>query len=127
MDDIVSLVIPFIAMIFFIGMTENIVEELENLFNRKIHEAVGYFLVLVLAFAISMLGDYRFFEYLDVTFQYDWMDWMMSAFVIAAGSGFLEKKFDIINTIPSVISGVRINRSKKKDDHHNKDDSLPPI
>ena len=120
MNDIISLVIPFIALIFLIGLQENLIQFLENLINKTIPQGLAYVLIAFLSYFIAMFGDYRFFNYLAIYFAYDWMDWLMSALVIAAGSNFLQRKFDIINTIPSVITGLRVGSTKKS--KNNKDD-----
>ena len=69
MDNIVGLVIPFIAIIFFIGMTENIVEFLQKLVRKFLNEIVLFLIVSAMGTGIAYLGDFRFFSYLDVNFQ----------------------------------------------------------
>ena len=114
MTDIISLVIPFIALIFFIGMGENLVQFIENLFSREIHNGLGFFLIFLIFFVLTFSADWAFFSYLDIEFSPYWMDYVMSSVVVAAGSKFLEKKFNIINSIPSVISGIRVQRAYGK-------------
>ena len=116
----VPLVIRFIALIFFVGMAENLTEFtnkiLEKLFkkNKIIEDTGGFFITAAYAYLICMFGNFKFFEALDVHFLYDWMDWLMSALVTAAGSEFLVKKFNIMNQLPQVLSGIRVNRSYNK-------------
>lgn len=113
MQDIISLAIPFIAIIFFIGIIENIVEFITQGMRKNISNVVGFAISFILAFFICWAGDFNFFKYLYVDFFNPIMDWGMSALVISAGSGFLQRKFDIINTIPSVISGIRFQKPVK--------------
>jgi len=114
MTDIVSLAIPFIALIFFIGMGENLVQFLENLFNREFHSGIGFFIIFLIFFGITFSGDWAFFSYFSIEFTPYWIDYIMSSVVVAAGSKFLEKKFNIINTIPSIITGIRVERAFSK-------------
>lgn len=114
MTEIVSLVIPFIALIFFIGMGENIVQFIENIINKEINNGTGFFIIFAIFFMISFSGDWAFFSYLQIEFTPFWMDYVMSSALVAAGSKFLEKKFDIINSLPSVITGIRVQRSYSK-------------
>lgn len=114
MDVAVPLILRFIALIFFIGMTENLVEFLTKTFHKTISDYFAFLISAVLAYIICFLGDFRFFEALDVHFLNQHIDYVMSALVIAAGSGFLQRKFDIINTIPSVISGVQVASARRK-------------
>ena len=110
MEVFFSLVIPFVSLIFLVGLCESVVkfllEEIIHLSDRT-EQVIGYVLTAIFAFFIAMFGDYRFLNYLDVYFVTDWMDWGMSALIIAAGSGFLEKKFDFMNLIPGIIGGVQ--------------------
>lgn len=119
MDEVVSLVIPFIAIIFFVGMVENIVQALQSIFKRFRNEIIAFIIVFVLGTSISFSGDFRFFSYLGVDFDPVWVAHMMTGLVIASGSPFMEKKFDIINKIPMIIAGIRIGSNKNNSSSSN--------
>ncbi len=113
MNELIPLVIPFIALICFINMVENFVEWVDRIY-RKINKkgkhmgiVVAFFIIVSLSYLIAMLGNFRFFNYLDVYFTPHWLDWLMSAAVIGSGTGAMERKFSLMKKIPSVVSGVK--------------------
>lgn len=119
MEPFMSLVIPFISLIFLVGLCESfiqfVLEELIHIGEKK-EQVIGYILTGAFAYFISVFGDYRFLNYLDVYFTPGWLDWVFSALIIAAGSSFLEKKFDFMNLIPGVINGVSAGLQRRKND-----------
>lgn len=120
MDILVPLAIPFIALICFVGIVENFVELVDRIF-RKLHpdsKHVGvvfsWIIIVMLSYLIAMLGNFRFFNYLNVFFIYDWLDWLFSAAMIGAGSSAMEKKFNLMGKIPMGISSIAsVIRSKE--------------
>ncbi len=127
MEPILSLVIPFVSLIFLVGISESfvkfILEEILHM-SDKTEQVIGYVLTALFAFFIAMFGDYRFLNYLDVYFSPHWLDWVFSALIIAAGSSFLEKKFDFINLIPGIIGGVQASARRVREPK-NKKEELP--
>ena len=115
MDETVSLLIPFIAIIFFIGMTENLIQAFQRISKKFGNEILAFVIVFILGTLISFSGDFRFFSYLGVNFNPVWISYMMTGLVIAAGSPFLERKFDVINKIPMIIAGIRFSRPNNTD------------
>ena len=111
---IISLVIPFIALIFFIGMAETITIGIINVFKKipKLPNSYGFFfaftVTLIGATTICYLGDFRFFSFLGVDFINKWVDYLFTGLVITKGSKFLKSRFDLVNQIPSIISGLRV-------------------
>ena len=104
-----SLIVPFIGLIFLVGLCESVVkfllEEILRL-DYKAEQVIGYILTGIIAYNIARFANYRFLAYLDIEFIYPWMDWLMSGLIIAAGSNFLEKKFDFMNKLPHIVGGV---------------------
>ena len=100
-------------------MIENLIEFISKSLCKNIAQHIGFLISAVVAYLICFTGDFRFFEALDVYFINRHIDYTMSALVIAAGSGFLQRKFDLINTIPNLLTGIQIssakNRKRKKD------------
>lgn len=109
MEEFANLSIHFIALIFLIGPLENLEQFLEDLFHVNIPDWAGFFVIWLLALFIVWAGDWRFMSFLGYNTVYPWaiwIDWGLAALIIAAGSNKLEKKFDVINKIPMLVSGI---------------------
>lgn len=114
LNDLVSLAIPFIALIIFVGMGENLIQLIETLIKREFPAPISFSLLTAIFFLILRAGDWNFFSYLDIRFTPEWIGYAMSALMVAAGSKFLERKFDLINAIPSLITGIQVHRMRSK-------------
>jgi hypothetical protein len=112
-----TVVQAFIGLIFLVGMVEAIVKFINYTvlkLDEKWEQVVGFVLSFILGFGVAMFADYNFLGYFDIDFQYNWMNWLTSGFIIGAGTGFLERKFDLINIIPHIASGVATSFRKSK-------------
>lgn len=105
-NNVMSLAIPVICLVFLIGITEQIEKALEIIFKLKKNEIKAIFIILIIGYALAWVGDWRFFTHLDFKARYDWVDWMLSAMTIAAGSAPLERKFDVINRMPHIFASL---------------------
>lgn len=113
----VTVVQAFIGLIFLVGMVESIVKFINyTIFklNERWEQVVGFVLSMILGFVVAMFADYNFLGYFDIVFRYNWMNWLTSGFIIGAGTGFLERKFDLINVIPHIASGIATNFRKNQ-------------
>lgn len=113
----VTLVQAFIGLIFLVGMVEALIKFINYAIldmEEKTEQVLGYILSFTLGFFIAKFADYHFLGYFDIEFQHNWMNWLASGSIIGAGTGFLERKFDLINLIPHIVSGVSSNIKTKK-------------
>lgn len=136
MDEITSLLIPFISIVIFASMIDMIAQAIEFIIEKlprfpdRLEQPIAYVVVVIISFLICWQGNFDLFRYLDIHFNYVWQGWLMTAFVISGGSTFVRYKFGLIEKIPSGISNVRVNFSnmfksdvdKKKDNN----DENPP-
>ena len=133
MEDIISLAIPFIAVAIAATIVDVIMSNLEEAMGRiplmpdYLSLPAAYSVVLALSYYFCWQGDFNLFSYLDVSFNYDWQGWLMTAFVISGGSKFVREKYSLIGKIPSGIYGLRKNVSQaikgdpvKEDDKDNR-------
>ena len=109
-----DLAIHFVALILLTAIVESFEELFEKLFGivfkKEIPEWVGYVIIASVSFFIVWVGDWRFMSFLGYNTVYAWAYWVdliLAAGVIAAGSNKLEKKLDVINRIPMLIAGLR--------------------
>lgn len=108
--DFLPLVINFIALIFFIGILENVSEAIENFTNIRLPSWLGFLIIWIVAYFIVWVGDWRFMSFLGYESTKSWGIWVelgLSSGIIAAGSDKLQKKFNLIQTIPTILSNIR--------------------
>lgn len=109
--EIISLIIPFIAISVISLMVDELVKILEEIMHKipylpdQFEKSIAYFFVLIIAFVICWQGNFDFFAYLGLTFL-PWQGWLTTAMVISGGSPFVRKAFSMIETIPGNIAGV---------------------
>lgn len=112
MYEVVNLIIPFIALVFFSVMIDKLVLVFEAFINRVsffpdyIEWYIAYVLIFIIAFIICWQGNWSFFSYLDINFNYEWEGYALTALVISGGSTFVKVGFTMIETIPTSIQGV---------------------
>lgn len=117
MGNLVSLALHFIALIFLIGMVENLEESFERASGWNVPDWLGFFIIWGIAFFLVWVADWRFMSFLGYESVYPWgiwIEWGLSSLVIAAGSDKLQKKFDLINTIPNIVGNVTVARKTGK-------------
>jgi hypothetical protein len=112
MDQIVALVIPFIALAILSVLIDRFTLFLEGVMHRipKLPDQfewwVAYALVLGLGYVVCWQGDFNLFNYLDFRFWYAWEGYLLTALVISGGSTFIRTQFSVINDIPSAVFGT---------------------
>lgn len=108
-----DLVIHFIALVFLTEILDSFEEGIEAATKKDIPDWFGFLIVWVAAYFVVWVGDWRFLHFLGYESVYTWgiwVEWGLSSLIIAAGSSRLEKKFDLINTIPAIITNIRTSR-----------------
>ncbi len=111
-EQVVSLIIPFIALAFLSVMIDKLVLVLENISEKIPHFPdefpwwLNYFIVLSIAYYIVWQGNYDFWAYLNVNFNYMWQGYLMTALILSGGSALIKVSFSLVDIIPVSISGV---------------------
>lgn len=111
MEEIVSLIIPFIALAFLSVMIDKLTLFIEGIMHKLPHFPdqfewhTAYAVVLIISTVVCWQGDFRFFDYLNLFFPTH-LDYFMTALVISGGSVFVRSQFSMIDAIPSAVMGV---------------------
>lgn len=112
MEQVVSLIIPFIALSILSVMIDRFTMVLEDFMHMipglpdKLEASFAYVLVLIISFAICYYGDFDLFIYLDIEFIHRWIGYLMTSLIISGGSYYVRHNFNTINEIPSALSGI---------------------
>ncbi|MTI82761.1 MAG: hypothetical protein FH756_02445 [Firmicutes bacterium] len=112
MDQVVSLVIPFIALAIISVMIDKFTLFLEGVMEKVpglpdyFEWPVAYIIVLTVSLLFCWQGRFDLFSYLDINFLYDWEGWLMTALVISGGSAFVRTSFNVVDSIPMGIGSV---------------------
>lgn len=113
MDNVVSLIVPFIALAILSVMIDKFTLFLEGVMKLipglpdRFEWPVAYALVLAAGYIVCWQGSFDLFAYLDIFFRHPWQGWLMTALVISGGSTFVRTSFSMIDAIPvSVGSAV---------------------
>ncbi|MDF2534323.1 MAG: hypothetical protein K0R18_480 [Bacillales bacterium] len=110
--EIVALIIPFIALALISVMADRITLVLQAIMKRiprlpdQFEWWIAYFVVLGISYVVCMEGNFDLFRYLNINFSKPWEGWLLTALVLSGGSSFVKSQFNMIDTIPGVISGV---------------------
>lgn len=111
MEQVINLIIPFIALAMISVMIDKFTLFLEQVVHAiprlpdKFEWWIAYFIVLLLSTVVCWQGDFRFFDYLNLYFP-TWLDYFMTGLVISGGSAFVRTQFGMIESIPSAVMGV---------------------
>ena len=111
MEEIVSLIIPFIALAIISVMIDKLTLFLEGVMHKvpnfpdHLEWYVAYAFVLITSTIVCWQGDFRFFDYLNLYFP-TYLDYLMTGLVISGGSAFVRTQFSMIESIPMAITGV---------------------
>lgn len=111
MEQIVNLIIPFIALAILSVMIDKFTLFLEGIMNKLPHFPdkfewwSAYAVVLIFSTVICWQGDFRFFDYLNLYFPM-WLDYLMTGLVISGGSAFVRTQFSMIDAIPASVIGI---------------------
>lgn len=112
MDQIVSLIIPFVALAIISVMIDKFTLFLESVMEKVprlpdyFEWPVAYIIVLAVSLLICWQGRFDLFSYLNIHFLYDWEGWLMTALVISGGSTFVRTSFNVVDSIPMGIRSV---------------------
>jgi hypothetical protein len=118
MTNIVSLVIPFIAIAIISVLVDVLTLWIESVMHAipklpdKLEWWVAYLIVLGASYAVCWQGDFNLFNYLDFHFWYLWEGYLITALVVSGGSTFVRTQFGMINSIPSMLFGLTANVSQ---------------
>lgn len=112
MDEVLSLIIPFITLSLLSVLIDRLLMVLERIVNRIPHlpdrfePQIAYLLILIFSYGISYYSGFRFFSYLGLLFMYDWMDFLATALLISGGSTFIRNSYDMMNSMPGILGGL---------------------
>jgi hypothetical protein len=112
LDQIIDLVIPFIALAILSVGIDKLTLVLEGIMHKipklpdKFEWTIAYIIVLGISYLVCWQGDFKLFAYLNLNFKYEWEDWFLTALIISGGSAFVRTNFIMIDNIPSVIRGI---------------------
>jgi len=112
MNEIVNLIIPFIACAILSVMIDKATLVLEAIMHRipKLPDHfewhVSYIVVLLISYLVCWQGQFSLFSYLEFEFQIEWQGWFMTALFISGGSAFVRTNFGLIEAIPVNMGGV---------------------
>lgn len=124
--EVVSLIIPFIALAILSVMIDKLTLVIEGIMHKipgfpdRFEWWAAYVIVAIISFIICWQGGFSLFMYLGINFKYAWEGWLMTALVLSGGSAFVRSNFAMIESIPSILSGVTatvtnfVSRGKKK-------------
>lgn len=110
--EIISLIIPFIALAILSVMIDKLTLVLEGVMHKiprlpdQFEWWIAYVIVAILSFIVCWQGNFDLFAYLDIYFNYKWQGWLMTALVLSGGSAFVRTNFSMIEAIPAVLGGV---------------------
>ncbi len=111
-EKVINLIIPFIALAFLSVMIDKLVLVLEDISEKlpflpnEFPWWFNYFVVLSLAYYIVWQGNYNFWAYLNVNFNFMWQGYLMTALILSGGSSLVKHSFSLVDTIPGNISNV---------------------
>ncbi|MBO8136818.1 MAG: hypothetical protein H0Z40_01570 [Desulfotomaculum sp.] len=112
MEEVVELIIPFIALAILSVMIDKFTLFLEGVMKLipglpdSFEWPVAYIIVLAVGYVICWQGNYDLFAYLNINFRQPWQGWLMTALVISGGSAFVRSSFDVVDNIPASLSGL---------------------
>lgn len=111
MDQLVYLIVPFIALVILSVLCDKIVMTLEFLLHNIPHlpdflePGFAYIITLALAIGVCWLSQFDIFTYLDINFPYN-IGVFLTGVIISQGSSYVKNVFGAVNDIPSVFSGI---------------------
>ena len=111
MEEVVSMVIPFVTLSILSILIDRVVITLEFILHGikglpdSIEPGIAYILALAISIVICYYGHFDFFSYLDLNFPYD-MGVILTGVIVSQGSSYLRTAFGAINEMPSAVSGV---------------------
>lgn len=129
MEQIISLVIPFILLIIFGQMTDRLTVFLEELMNPipwlpdKIESKLAFLILAGIGFVICWEFQFNLFGYLNHPGRHDYIGYLGTALILAGGSSFIKQSFDTMNGIPSIFAGLTTTMFRmmgKGEDRNNK-------
>lgn len=106
-----TVVEALIGLIFLVGLVEGFVHFITRWLLKlrpRTEEMLGYGLSILFGFLLAFSADYHFLGYFGLEFKPYYMNWIISGAIIGAGTGFVQKKFDLMNLIPHIVSGIKI-------------------
>lgn len=112
MENIVALIIPFIAVSILSVLIDRLTMVFEAIMNRipglpdRLEWVFAYILVSIISYFICFMGDFDLFIYLDINFKFRELGYLITSLCISGGSVYVRQQFDVMGGMPSSISGV---------------------
>ncbi|MDO7787108.1 hypothetical protein [Desulforamulus aquiferis] len=129
MENVLSLIIPFVSLAILSVMVDKFTLFLEWLMEKtpglpnQLERPIAYLLVFGISFVVCWRGDFSLFQYLNFDFSNPWEGWLMTALVLSGGSAFVRSGFSMVDNIPlsvtSATAGLRrmfITKGENKDE-----------
>ena len=75
---------------------------------------LSYYITVIMSFIICYLADFCFFTKLGLEFRFIEIDYILTAFLLAGSTGFLNKAYDLVDeNIPMRFDSIATNTAKK--------------
>ena len=75
---------------------------------------LSYYITVIMSFIICYLADFCFFTKLGLEFRIIEIDYILTAFLLAGSTGFLNKAYDLVDeNIPMRFDSIATNTAKK--------------
>lgn len=108
----INLLIPFFTLCFAVVLIDRFTVFLETIINKvpllpdKFEPTIAYITVFAISYLFCWRGHFDFFQYLNLTFNYSFEGWILTALLLSGGSSLVKNSFNIITQIPSSISYI---------------------
>lgn len=118
-EEIISLVIPFIAIALLAVIIDRIILWLSSILNAipifpdKVEWYIAFTIVFIISYLVCWQGNFDFMSFLGFQFNYAWEGYLVSAAIISGGSSMIKNSFNLINEMPSVITGLTTTFKRK--------------
>lgn len=112
MEEIVSLVIPFITLSILSVMVDKLTLFLQEIMHHipklpdRFEYVFAFITIFVTGYFICWQLDFALFRYFGLDAKIIHLDYILTALLISGGSSFLRVNFSQIESIPSVLQGV---------------------
>lgn len=123
MMEVVTVAVQCIALTILNSMMNVfksvIFNHLERFFDKEgIRQTLifklSYYITVIMSFIICYLADFCFFTKLGLEFRFIEIDYILTAFLLAGSTGFLNKAYDLVDeNIPMRFDSIATNTAKK--------------
>jgi hypothetical protein len=112
MNDVVSLIIPFIVLVIFGTMVDRITSFVEGIMKpipylpNSLGKEVAFLILVALGYLVCWEFDYNLLAYLNHPGRSIWAGYLFTAIILSGGSGYLKQNFDNMDALPNVLNGI---------------------